>query len=114
MLVSRQKLASLGFLRLGLFGLAILDLLLPAVYWLAKTLVGGIAEESLVTVVATLVAPVMAPILLVVIFFDYIMSRLRAADEQGELAAHYRSIHRIELLLIGLMLACWIPYFATL
>lgn len=114
MLLPGQKLASLGFLRLGLFGLAILNLLLPAGYWLAEMLIGGVIEPSLVSIIATLVAPVMAPILVVVILFDYIMSRVRAADEQGELRLHYRSICRIELMLIGLMLACWIPFFVTL
>jgi len=113
-LLPGQNLAALGFLRLSLFGLAILNLLLPAGYWLAETFGGDITEQSLVSIIATLIAPVVAPILVVVILFDYIMSRVRAADEQGELRAHYRAICRIELMLIGLMLACWIPFFVTL
>jgi hypothetical protein len=99
---SGHRLASLGFLRLGLYGLALLDILIPACYWLVETLAGSAIDESLVSIIATLVTPVMAPILLVV------------ADEQGDLRAYYLLICRIELLLIGVMLAYWIPYFVML
>ena len=111
---SGHRLASLGFLRLGLYGLAILNILIPACYSLVETLSGSAIDESLVSIIATLVAPVMAPILLVVILFDYVMSRIRVADEQGDLRAYYLLIGRIELLLIGIMLAYWIPYFVML
>ena len=111
---SGSRIASLGFLRLGLYGLAILNMVIPACYWLAETLTGSAIDQSLVSIVATLVAPVMAPILLVVILFDYVMSRIRVADEQGDLRAYYLLICRIELLLIGIMLAYWIPYFIML
>lgn len=111
---SGTRLASLGFLRLGLYGLAILNMVIPACYWLVETLKGSAIDQSLVSIIATLVAPVMAPILLVVILFDYVMSRVRVADEQGDLRAYYLLICRIELLLIGIMLAYWIPFFIML
>ena len=109
-----SSLASLGFLRLSLYGLAVLNMLIPACYWLVETLTGSVIDQSLVSIIATLVTPVMAPILLVVILFDYIMSRIRVADEKGDLRAYYLLICRIELLLIGIMLAFWIPYFIML
>ena len=111
---SGYRLASLGFLRLGLYVLALLDMVIPVCYWLVETLAGSAIDQSLVTIIATLVAPVMAPILLVVILFDYVMSRVRVADEKGDLRAYYLLICRIELLLIGIMLAYWIPFFIML
>ena len=108
------RLTSLGFLRLSLYGLAIIDMAIPACYWLLEILTGSVIDQPLVSIIATLVAPVMAPILLVVILFDYVMSRIRVADEQGDLRAYYLLICRIELLLIGIMLAYWIPYFIML
>ncbi|MCP4392571.1 MAG: hypothetical protein GY802_30055 [Gammaproteobacteria bacterium] len=56
----------------------------------------------------------MAPILIVVILFDYIMSRVRAADAQGDEGRYYLLLCRIELFFIGMMLAYWIPFFLTL
>ena len=111
---SESRPASLGFLRLSLYGLAVIDMALPACYWLLETVTGSAIDQPLVSIIATLVAPVMAPILLVVILFDYVMSRIRVADEQGDLRAYYLLICRVELLLIGIMLAYWIPYFIML
>lgn len=109
-----SSLAALGFLRLGLFTLVILDLLLPGAYLLAGLLVGEPAEPSAWTVIPTLIAPVMAPILLVVILFDYTMSRIRAADEQGDARNHFLDIGRLDLMFIGLLLLYWVPFFLTL
>ncbi len=110
----RSRLAALGFLRLGLLGLAIFDVILSASYQLANRLMDSSLEQVAWAPIPTIVAPVMAPILIVVILFDYIMSRVRAADEQGEQRAHYVFTGRIELLFIGLMLAYWVPFFFTL
>ena len=111
----RSRLASFGFLRLGLFGFAILDLILPAIYQLANLLTDTSLQQAAWAPFPTIVAPVMAPILIVVILFDYIMSRVRAADEaDGAQQAHYLLIGRIELLFIGIMLAYWIPFFVML
>ncbi len=109
------RLASLGFLRLGLFGLVILDLVLPASYQLASLLTDASLEQAAWAPIPTIVAPVMAPILIVVILFAYIMSRVRAADEPaGAQRTHYLLMGRIELLFIGIMLAYWVPFFVTL
>ena len=110
----RSRLAALGFLRLGLLGLAILDVILSAGFQLASLLMDSSLEQAAWAPIPTIVAPVMAPILIVVILFDYIMSRVQAADEQGEQRAHYVFTGRIELLFIGIMLAYWVPFFVTL
>jgi len=109
-----SSLAALGFLRLGLFTLVILDLLLPGAYLLAGMVAGQAAEQAAWATIPTLIAPVMAPILLVVILFDYTMSRVRAADEQGGARAHYLRLCRIDLMFIGLLLLYWVPFFITL
>ena len=109
-----SSLAKLGFLRLGLFTLVILDVLLAGAYQLAGLITEGAAEPSVLAIIATLIAPVMAPILVVVILFDYTMSRVRAADEQGEARAHFLSMGRIDLMFIGLLLLYWVPFFITL
>ncbi len=58
-----SSLAALGFLRLGLFILVILDVVLPGGYQLLG-LITGVADERFAwVVIPTLIAPVMAPIL---------------------------------------------------
>jgi hypothetical protein len=66
------------------------------------------------TVLTTVIAPVLAPLFIVVILFDYIMSRVRAADADGELRGLFVSIGRIELAVIGICLLFWVPYFIFL
>ena len=72
--------ALLGFLRLTLLGfalanasLAMIDLALPP---------SAADTTNLWTLIAGIVAPVLAPLFAVVIFFDYLMSRVRAADDR--------------------------------
>ena len=55
--------------------------------------------------------PVLAPILVVVILFDYIMSRVRAADADGLLRTRFTRMARIDLLVMVVTLLFWIPYF---
>lgn len=109
-----SSLAALGFLRLSLFSLVILDVLWSGCYRLAGMIMDTTADQSIWVIIPTLIAPVMAPILVVVILFDYTMWRVRAADEQGEARAQYLSMGRIDLIFIGLLLLYWIPFFVTL
>jgi len=96
-------------------GLAILNIVLSAGYRLTSMLTDTVNEPSTWSAIPAIVVPVMAPILIVVILFDYIMSRVRAADEpDGEQRRHYLLTGRIELILIGIMLAYWIPFFVSL
>jgi len=106
--------ATLGFLRLGLLGLALVDLILPLSYALLRWPADTSASFSGWAVLPTVIAPVMAPLLLVVILFDAIMSRVRVADGEGETRARYLLIYRIELASIAIMLAYWVPYLARL
>ena len=101
---------ALGFLRIALLTLALLNILLP----LLEILVPLTAEDDehhLWSVMTGIIAPVMAPLLIVVILFDYIMTRVRAADTDGELRTGFIRIGRIELAMLGLMLLFWVPYF---
>ncbi len=103
--------ASLGFLRLALFALAILNMLISILHLQLSQ-----AAEAYSTwgIIAVYVTPVMAPIFVVVILFDYVMSRVRAADAEGLQRSRYRNIGRLELALIAVTLLYWIPFFVSL
>ena len=101
---------SLGFLRVALLTLALLNCLLPLMVFLLPFELAG-EKRSFWSVLTNVVAPVNAPLLMVVILFDYIMSRVRAADSEGSQRRHYIKIGRIELAVLGITLLVWIPYF---
>jgi len=101
---------SLGFLRVALLTLALLNCLLPLIGILFPFVLAG-EEHSFWSVLINVVAPVNAPLLMVVILFDYIMSRVRAADSEGSQRQRYIKIGRIELAVLGITLLVWIPYF---
>ena len=101
----------LGPLRLGLFAIALLNCLLPVIDWIAGQIATTRHDEGIWPVFPDLVAPVMAPLLLVVIFFDYVMSRVRAADESGDSRERFIAIHRFELYFMGFMFLWWLPFF---
>ena len=56
----------------------------------------------------------MAPLLAVVLLFDYIMSRVRAADATGFEHDRFVRIGRIELAVMVLTLLFWVPFFAAM
>lgn len=103
-------LSSLGFLRVALLALALINILLMLIDIIipATTVTDG---HSLWSILTTLVAPVLAPLLAIVLLFDYIMSRVRAADTEGELRSRFITISRIELSVIALSLLFWVPWF---
>jgi len=103
-------LRSLGFLRVALITLALLNCLLPLIAMLFPLALDG-DKHSAGSVLINIVAPVNAPLLMVVILFDYIMSRVRAADSEGSQRQRYTTIGRIELTVLGINLLVWIPYF---
>ncbi|HEY5739610.1 MAG TPA: hypothetical protein VIW27_07780 [Gammaproteobacteria bacterium] len=102
---------SLGFLRLALLALALLNALLPLVAILTDI---GAGEHGLWNLLVTMITPVMAPLFVVVLLFDYIMSRVRAADAEGERRLSYTRIARIELAVILLTLVFWVSFFIEL
>jgi len=104
-------LRSLGFLRIALITLALLNCLFPLLAIAFPLLLEG-DKHSFWSVVITIVAPVNAPLLMVVTLFDYIMSRVRAADGEGAVRLRYTTIGRIELAVLGITLLVWIPYFS--
>ena len=103
-------LPALGFLRLALLISALPNMVLPLVEILVP-LTTGDDKHHLWSVLTSVIAPVIAPLLVVVILFDYIMTRVRAADADGELRTRFILIGRIELLMLGLMSLFWVPYF---
>ncbi len=107
--LSGFRLVDLGLLRQALLGLALVNALLPILHGLGPS--AATAERSLWDIFATLIAPVMAPLLVVVILFDYVMSRVRAADAAGDEQARYAAIARLELAAIAFSLIFWGPYF---
>lgn len=110
----KTHLASLGFLRLGLIGLAIVSMLIPMVEWMAIQLTGELLEDSLLSLSAGLIAPVLAPMLIVVMLLDVIMAKVRAADDQTSSGDLYKMISRIDTILIIVMLFFWVPFFISL
>jgi hypothetical protein len=104
-------LRSLGFLRIALITLALLNCFFPLIAITFPFLLEG-DKHSFWSVLTTIVAPVNAPLLMVVTLFDYIMSRVRAADSEGSERRHYTKIGRIELAVLGITLLVWIPYFS--
>ena len=103
--------ATLGTLRVGLLALALLNLIPPIIEFIAPT--DRDAEPTAWSVLSTVIAPVNAPLLIVVILFDYIMSRIRAADNNEGEGPRFARIARIELAVMALNLLIWGYYFTT-
>lgn len=106
--------ASFGFLRLGLLSLAVISMLIPAIGWVAVQLSGELSDHSMLALVGGLIAPVMAPVLIVVILLDFIMAKVRAADDPTPSGDNYRMISRVDTILIFIMLIFWVPFFISL
>ena len=98
---------SLGFLRLSLLGLALLNIAFRPTPGTEVVLAGS-------EVITTLIAPAAAPILLLVILFDALMSKVRAADSAGEDAANFTRIMLIELATAFILVIAWFPFFVAL
>ncbi len=110
------QLTSLGPLRLGLISLAMINTFLPVTHWLFNSNGESLDTSPTWEVLSTIVGPVMAPILMVVVFLDYLMARVRAGDENEELAVktRFNAIARLELTVLIIMLIFWVPFFYSL
>ena len=86
-------------------------MLLPILEWAVIALIGEVAERSVLGMSAGLISPVMAPVLLIVILFDIIMAKVRTSDDPTGVGVTYRTISRIETLLIIVMFLYWVPFF---
>ena len=104
------QLGSLGFLRLSLLALATINTLVSVIGLILDSLSNVATTTSLWQIISSLVAPVMAPIFIVVIFLDYIMVRVKASDAGDDSSQYFLAISRIELLILGAMMAYWIPF----
>lgn len=109
---NRNLWQSLGFLRLALLALVLINVLLPLINLQAGS--SAVGYHGLWKILSTVVAPVMAPLLAVVLLFDYLMSRVRAADAEGEQRELYLRIGRIELAVMAITLVFWVPFFINL
>ena len=105
-----NPLPTLGFLRIALLWLALVNVALPLADLLFAFSAGS-DRHDFWPVLVQVIAPAMAPLMVVVLFFDYIMSRVRAADAEGAVRTGFIHIGRVELAAIGLLLLFWIPYF---
>ena len=98
---------NLGFLRISLLLLGILDTLIapePGTY----------AIKHGIEALPTLVAPAAAPIIMMVILFDALMSKIRASDSTGEESKKFKTIMWVELAVVAFMVAGWLPYFLAI
>jgi hypothetical protein len=89
-------------------------MLIPMIKWVVIQLTGELPNHSFLALGGGLIAPVMAPMLIVVIFLDVIMAKVRAADDPAQSGDRYRMISRVQSLLILIMLIFWIPLFISL
>lgn len=105
----KNLLQALGFLRIALLVMALANISLPLA-GLLSPMAASDGERSFWFLLINVITPVMAPLLVVVILFDYIMSRVRAADSTGDQRALYIAIGRTELAVIALSLLFWVPY----
>ena len=103
-------LSDLGFLRIGLLSLALVNILPPLIEIMLPR-VASTNEHSFWEALTSVITPAMAPLFMVVLLFDYLMSKMRAADATGSQRASYVTIGRIELAILGITLLFWVPYF---
>ncbi len=105
---------SLGWLRLSLFAFTLLNIAISIVEHQLLSSPGAAEQLTVWTIIALYVTPVMAPLFVVVILFDYVMSRVRAADAEGDESLRFRNIARLELAMILISLLYWVPFFFLL
>lgn len=111
---AESLLGLLGWLRSSLFIAALIIIVLSASEWVLFNSPGQGSFQTLWDILSGMVAPVLAPLFMVVIFFDWIMSRLRASDTEGEEGTKLQRIARVELTVLFLMALYWVPYFVVL
>ena len=106
------RLPELGVLRNGLLLGGLINILL-SIIGLALVAVDAGYAGSIWDTVAIVITPVMAPLFVVVIFFDYLMSKLRAGDTESDPAdqAFFGAVARVEGYALILSMGYWVPYF---
>jgi hypothetical protein len=104
----------LGPLRIGLLVIAALVTLLSAIDWLLFRPPGSGIGNGLWDLASGVIAPTLAPMVLVLLLFDWIMSRFRASDDEDPDAPRFRRLQRIAGIALLLSLGYWVPYFAVM
>ena len=98
---------SLGFLRISLLALGVINAFLSPEP-------GTPINHDGIEVIPTLVAPAAAPIIIMVILFDVLMSKIRASDSTGEESKKFKSIMWVELGVVVFMIMAWLPYYLAI
>ncbi|MDW3095690.1 MAG: hypothetical protein R8G33_08460 [Gammaproteobacteria bacterium] len=98
---------SLGFLRISLLALGLINALL-------SPKPGTAISHTGFEVIPTLVAPASAPIIIMVILFDALMSKIRASDSTGEESKKFKTIMWTELGVVAFMVMAWLPYYLAI
>tara|TARA_R110002049_G_scaffold252264_2_gene427358 strand:- start:94163 stop:94480 length:318 start_codon:yes stop_codon:yes gene_type:complete len=98
---------SLGFLRISLLALGIINAFL-------SPKPGTPISHGGYEVIPTLVAPAAAPIIIMVILFDALMSKIRASDSTGEESKKFKTIMWTELAVVAFMVMAWLPYYLAI
>lgn len=111
---SPGMLSLLGPMRIGLFALALLVTLLSGIDWLLFRPPGSGSGETPWDLASGMIAPTLAPMILVLILFDWIMSKFRGSDDEDPAAPRFRRLQRIAGIALVLSLAFWIPYFVVM
>ena len=104
----------LGPMRVGLLAITVFLTLLSGIDWLLFRPPGSGSGENLWDLSSGLIAPTLAPMVLVVILFDWIMSKFRGSDVEDPAAPRYRRLQRIAGIALLLGLVFWIPYFTAM
>ena len=111
---SQGAFALLGPMRLGLFAFAVIATLLSGIDWVLFRPPGSGSGENLWDLASGMIAPTLAPMILVLILFDWIMSKFRGSDDEDPAAPRFRRLQRIAGIALLLSLAFWVPYFVAM
>ena len=65
-------------------------------------------------VVPTLLVPVLAPLFFMLLMLDSLMASMLRSQSTGEEQSRYRRIRNTDLIVGGLLLLAWLPYFIAL
>jgi hypothetical protein len=72
------------------------------------------ADYSGWQIVPNLIVPVLVPMLAMVLFLDALMATVWKSQSSGTELRRYRMIQRADLAVAVLLLAVWVPFYATL
>ena len=102
-----QILRVFGVLRLSLVGLVFLDMAL-------RPLPGTSPDYESTHAVIAMVASAMAPILFMLLLLDAIMTLVYMSSMEAERKRRYALVLIANLMLAGILLVYWLPYFRAL